>query len=102
VAPATAWLASRDASGARKALVAASMANSNRMALWLDHHPRTDGSGHWVLGHAVALGLASGDWQEAARAYRAWAILQPWCGRGRNAVDRRPPALTSFHDVTRC
>jgi hypothetical protein len=93
------WLAGRDTSGARKALVAAAMPNSNRMALWLDHHPRPDGSGHWALGYAVALGLSAGGWYEAARAYRAWATLQPWCARGRNAVERRPPALTAFQGM---
>jgi hypothetical protein len=98
-ARATLWLASRDASGARKALVAAAMPNSNHLALWLEHYPRPGGSGHWALGYAVALGLAAGDWHEAARAYRAWALLQPWCGRGRNGVERRPPALTSLQGM---
>ena len=33
------------------------------------------------LPYDVALGVVPGDWYDAARHYRSWAVHQPWCAR---------------------
>ena len=87
------WLSCRDPGGARKAMAAGGMPHSNRLSLWLRHYPQSQSEGRWTLGYPVTLGVTSGDWYEAAREYRFWAIRQPWCQRG-HPRDRHLPALT--------
>ena len=87
------WLSCRDPDGARKTTAAGGMPHSNRLSLWLRHYPQTRGEGQWTLGYPTTLGVTSGDWYEAAREYRSWAIRQPWCQRG-PPRDRHLPALT--------
>lgn len=94
----TAWLASRDPSGARKTMTASAMAHSSRLALWISHHPTSRDNHLWRLDHPVALGLVRGDWFEAARDYRAWALEQPWCTAG-NRRERALPTLTSSYGL---
>jgi hypothetical protein len=94
----TAWLASRDPTGAQKSLVAMRSSTSGRLDLWIAHRPVQQPGGQWSAGYPTALGIASGDWFEAAREYRSWAVAQPWCARGRGG-ERRLPALTSSYGL---
>ena len=70
--------------------------------LWKDNHARTDDRSRTVTfahkyfcvnSHAeqiksfeatypVAVGIFHGDWYDAARLYRTWAIKQSWCAKG--------------------
>lgn len=95
---ATVWLASADSSGARKSLSAGGSPRSDRLSLWMIHAAIRDADGSWTLGCAASLGLVTGDWFEAARDYRAWAVNQPWCGRGRGG-ERGLPALTGSYGL---
>jgi hypothetical protein len=52
--------------------------------------------GHWSAGYPSAIGLANGDWFEAARHYRAWATEQPWAARGRGGERTLPPLTTAY------
>ncbi len=92
----TLWLAAHDPSSSRKSLVASRMASSGRLALWITHHPVARADGHWSSGYASALGLAHGDWFEAAREYRTWAAQQPWAARGRGGERILPPLTTAY------
>jgi len=94
----TLWLAARDSHGARKTLTAAGMPSSARLRLSIAHHPTLRPDGHWSAPYPTAVGLAAGDWFEAARGYRAWAAGQPWCAGGRGG-ERRIPALTSAYGL---
>ncbi len=94
----TVWLAAADAEAAVKTLSAATMPRSSRLALAITHHPTLRPDGIWSCAYPCVVGLASGDWFEAAREYRAWAADQPWCARGRGG-ERRLPALTSSYGL---
>ncbi len=94
----TAWLGAEDPAGARKTLVAAGLPGSSRLALWITHYPARRDDGLWDPGYPISLGLVMGDWLEAAREYRAWAVHQPWCARGRGG-ERNLPALTSSYGL---
>jgi hypothetical protein len=89
----TLWLASRDSSGARKAFVASDMPGSPRVMLSITHYPALQPDGHLSAGYPSVIGVVPGDWYEAAREYRAWAVKQPWCARGKGG-ERGRPALT--------
>ena len=93
---ATAWLAAGDATGARKSFVAAGLARSNRLALWITHHSEGGPDGFWSPGYPCCLGLVTGDWFEAAREYRAWSVEQAWCARGRGGEHDSPPLTRSY------
>jgi hypothetical protein len=94
----TAWIAGLDSSGARKMLSASGLPGSDRLTLSIAHYPSLQPDGHWSIGYPTAIGVAPGDWFEAAREYRAWVARQPWCSRGRGG-ERRVPALTSSHGL---
>jgi len=94
----TAWLASQDPTGARKSLAAAGRPTSGRLDLWIAHHPVRQSGGHWAAEYPTAVGIASGDWFEAARSYREWAVPRRWCARGRGG-ERRLSALTSSYGL---
>jgi len=90
---ATLGLACHDSTGAEKRLVAGGMPRSNRLALAAVVEPAGSSDGEWGPGFPMAVSVVTGDWLEAAREYRAWAIEQPWCARGRGGL-RNLPALT--------
>jgi len=95
---ATVSLSTRDISGARKTLVAAGMPRSNRLALWMAHRPVSSAPGEWRIGYHSALAVVGGDWYEAAKNYRLWAIHLPWCVRG-TPREHEQPALTTYHGM---
>jgi hypothetical protein len=94
----TAWLGARDGSGARKSLAVGKSARSDRVSLWIVHEAARQADGRWTPGCPAAIGVVTGDWFEAAREYRSWAVHQPWCGRGRGG-ERGLPALTSSYGL---
>ncbi|HUU54394.1 MAG TPA: DUF6259 domain-containing protein [Armatimonadota bacterium] len=94
----TLWLAAHDPHGARKSLAAAGMPSSARLRLWIAHHPTLRPDGHWSAAYPTAVGLAAGDWFEAARDYRAWAADRPWTAGGRGG-ERSIPTLTSAYGL---
>ncbi len=94
----TLWLAARDAEGAAKSLAVSPMPSSGRLRLWIAQQPRLQPDGHWSSAYSAAVGLATGDWFEAATEYRCWAARQPWSSRGRGG-ERRMPALTSAYGL---
>lgn len=94
----TAWLGALDGSGARKSLAVGKSSRSDRVSLWITHDVVCQVDGHWTPGCPSAIGVVTGDWFEAAREYRNWAVHQPWCGRGRGG-ERGLPALTSSYGL---
>ncbi len=56
------------------------------------HYPAwsTDPVVSYRLPYPVIIGAFSGDWQDAAKLYRQWALGQKWCNEGR-IVDRPSP-----------
>ena len=94
----TVWLGSGDNSGARKSLAVESSPLSGRISLRIAQNAILDVDGAWTPGYPAAIGLVSGDWLEAARAYRAWAIDQPWCSRGKGG-ERALPHLTASYGL---
>jgi len=94
----TVWLGSGDNSGARKALVAGASSRSNRVSLWIAQSAILDADGAWTPGYPFALGIVTGDWFEAAREYRSWAVDQPWCQRGKGG-ERGLPSLTASYGL---
>ncbi len=71
---ATLALSCRDAAAADKRLLVKSMARSNRMQMSVMTQPVRDRDGVWRPGFPLAVSLVSGDWVEAAKEYRTWAI----------------------------
>jgi len=88
---ATLGLACHDPAGAEKRLVAEGMPRSNRLVLYAAVQPAPPHEGVWGPGFPLAVSVVTGDWLEAAREYRAWAIEQPWCARGRGGLRNLPP-----------
>jgi len=88
---ATLGLGSHDPSGSEKTLLAAGMPHSNRLMLSIAGPPVRTEEGVWLPGYPLALSVVTGDWFEAAREYRGWAIEQPWCARGRGGLRNLPP-----------
>lgn len=93
---ATLWLSSRDPSGSLKHLVASSIPGSARLAFWVTHYPSERRNAQVKTGYPTAVGIAAGDWFEAAREYRRWAVQQPWAARGRGAERRLSPLASSY------
>ena len=50
-------------------------------------HPGAD----FAMAYPVVAGLFSGDWYDACRIYRRWAVAQPWCAKGPVAQRRDIP-----------
>jgi hypothetical protein len=92
------WVAPRDSAGIRKLLTVSGMPSSGRLRLAVTQFPALRPDGEWSSGYPVAVGIADGDWFEAALDYRAWAARQPWTSRGRGG-ERRTPPLTSAYGL---
>ncbi len=96
--PSMVALSARDISGACKSLVISRAGHSHRLGLWLQHEPVADAEGQWTLGYPCALTAGAGDWHEATKEYRRWAIHQPWCVRG-TPREHVQPALTAYQGL---
>ncbi len=90
------WLAARDSEGARKRLTVSGGPPSGRLRLATTQFPVVRSDGEWSSGYPVAVGIAAGDWFEAAAEYRAWARRQPWASRGRGGERRVPPLSSAY------
>jgi hypothetical protein len=75
------YLASSDTDANSKFLDAARPV-TNWLSLSIIHRPEVVSSPGWSLSVNAVVGLFSGDWYDAARIYRSWALQQPWAAQG--------------------
>lgn len=84
--PALLFLGTRDATFHRKEfdLRRNPTAGTGRLELTLRYVPENNLSpdGDYVSPFSFVLGVLRGDWYDAARSYRAWALGQPWAEKG--------------------
>jgi len=72
------YFASHDADNHRKTFAAAPMASKAAFRAHIIHYPGIAvGPGNWKLPYPVVCGPLRGDWYDAAKAYRHWAVTQP-------------------------
>ncbi|MGD0652100.1 MAG: DUF6259 domain-containing protein [Verrucomicrobiia bacterium] len=75
------YLASSDTEANSKFLSAA-RPDTNWLTLSIIHRPAIVSSPGWVMSMSTVVGSFSGDWYDAARIYRNWALQQPWASKG--------------------
>lgn len=75
------YLASEDPDGNRKS-IHWSKPDENWMEISIKHTPIFGEGNDFDLPFKVKLGIFTGDWYDAARIYKSWAISQPWLKKG--------------------
>jgi len=77
--------------------------NENSLLFTLGQFPDQRGiSPQFASAYEVKTAIIDGDWYDAARRYRAWAVKQPWCAIGKLAERRDLPKwVYDMHISTR-
>ena len=60
----------------------ASKPDETWLSFTINHRPSVVSSPGWHFSTDTVVGLFSGDWYDAARIYRDWALQQPWVAQG--------------------
>lgn len=79
------YLQTNDDSGYVKDFSISRNANLNSIDIGFAHFPENNivPGNDFVLSYEVEASLIGGDWYDAARRYREWALLQPWSSGGK-------------------
>ncbi|MBM4082035.1 MAG: hypothetical protein FJ278_20180, partial [Planctomycetes bacterium] len=78
------YLATHDGEGHRKAYQLSPRPARQSLEYKVGHFPANMGlpAEDYRMSYDVCIGPFKGDWYDACQIYRAWAVQQPWCGKG--------------------